>query len=69
MIVAGLIPALELFNTPGELISTPCGVTLLIKLGLAGIFLLVAAGNRFVPVPRVPAGPDPAAWRGRSGWR
>lgn len=53
---AGLILALALFNSPGELISTPYGVTLLIKLGLVGILLLVAAGNRFVLVPRMLAG-------------
>ncbi len=53
LFAAGLILALELFNSPGELISTPYGVTLLIKLGLVGILLLVAAGNRFVLVPRM----------------
>ncbi len=56
LFVSGLILLLELFHTPGELISTPYGVTLLIKLGLVGILLLVAAGNRFVLVPRMLAG-------------
>ena len=56
LFAAGLIPALALFNTPGELFSTPYGVTLLIKLGLVGTLLLVAAGNRFVLVPRMLAG-------------
>ena len=56
LFAAGLILALALFNTPGELISTPYGVTLLIKLGLVGMLLLVAAGNRFVLVPRMLAG-------------
>ncbi|MCY3687935.1 MAG: CopD family protein [Gammaproteobacteria bacterium] len=56
LFAAGLILVLELFHTPGELISTPYGVTLLIKLGLVGILLLVAAGNRFVFVPRMLAG-------------
>lgn len=56
LFAAGLILVLALFHTPGELISTPYGITLLIKLGLVGILLLVAAGNRFVLVPRVLAG-------------
>ena len=56
LFAAGLILVLELFHTPGELISTPYGVTLLIKLGLVGVLLLVAAGNRFVLVPRMLAG-------------
>ncbi len=56
LFAAGLILVFELFHTPGELISTPYGVTLLVKLGLVGILLLVAAGNRFVLVPRMLAG-------------
>lgn len=64
LFAAGLILALELFNSPGELISTPYGVTLSIKLGLVGILLLAAAGNRFVLVPRMLAGAGPGslAW-------
>ena len=56
LFAAGLILVLALFHTPGELISTPYGITLLIKLGLVGILLFVAAGNRFVLVPRMLAG-------------
>ena len=56
LFAAGLILVLALFHTPGELISTPYGITLLIKLGLVGILLLVAAVNRFVLVPRMLAG-------------
>ncbi len=53
---AGLVLALELFHAPGELISTPYGIALLVKLGLAGMLLCAAAGNRFVLVPRMLSG-------------
>ena len=61
LFAAGLLLALELFHSPGELLSTPYGVTLLIKLALVGLLLLVAAGNRFVLVPKMLAGAGPAA--------
>ncbi len=61
LFAAGLILALGLFHTPDELIGTPYGLTLLIKLALVGSLLLVAAGNRFVLVPRMLAGAGPAA--------
>ncbi len=58
LFAAGLVLALTLFHTPGELISTPYGLALLIKLGLVALLLLVAAGNRFLLVPRLLAGAD-----------
>ena len=58
LFAAGLVLALALFHTPGELISTPYGLALLIKLGLVALLLLVAAGNRFLLVPRLLAGAD-----------
>jgi len=61
LFAAGLILVLGLFHTPGELISTPYGLSLLIKLALAGMLLLVAARNRFVLVPKMLAGAGPAA--------
>ena len=61
LFAAGLILALGLFRTPGELIGTPYGLTLLIKLALVGSLLLVAVGNRFVLVPKMLAGAGPAA--------
>lgn len=64
LFAAGLILVLKLFHTPGELIATPYGVTLLIKLALVGILLLVAAGNRFVLVPRMLAGAGPGGLAG-----
>jgi len=64
LFAAGLIMALELFHTPGELISTPYGITLLIKLALVALLLLVAAGNRFILVPRMLAGAGPQGLAG-----
>lgn len=61
LFAAGLLLALELFHSPGELPSTPYGVTLLIKLALVGLLLFVAAGNRFLLVPKMFAGAEPAA--------
>ncbi len=58
LFAAGVILVLALFHTPGELISTAYGLTLMIKLGLVGLLLLVAAGNRFLLVPRMLAGAD-----------
>lgn len=60
LFAAGLLLVLELFHTPGELSGTPYGVTLLIKLALVGLLLLVAAGNRFLLVPKMLAGAGPA---------
>lgn len=64
LIAAGLVLVLKLFHTPGQVISTPYGITLLIKLLLVGLLLLVAAGNRFVLVPRMLAGAGPGRLAG-----
>ena len=64
LFAAGLILVFKLFHTPGELISTPYGVTLLIKVALVGALLLVAAWNRFILVPRMLAGAGPGGLAG-----
>ena len=61
LFAAGFILVLRLFHTPGELIGTPYGLTLLIKLALVAALLLAAAGNRFVLVPRMLAGAGPGS--------
>ena len=61
LFAAGLVLVFALFHTPRELISTPYGLTLLIKLALVGGLLLVAAGNRFLLVPKMLAGAGPAS--------
>ncbi len=60
LFAAGLILLLEVFQTPAQLVSTSYGATLLIKLSLVGLLLLIAAGNRFILVPRMLAGAGPA---------
>ena len=64
LFAAGLILVLKLFHTPGQVISTPYGITLLIKLLLVALLLLVAAGNRFVLIPRILAGAGPGRLAG-----
>ena len=61
LFAAGLILVLDLFHTLGELVGTAYGLTLLVKLALVGLLLLVAAGNRFLLVPKLLAGAGPEA--------
>lgn len=55
LLASGLINSWELLGGPGELLATPYGQVLSLKLGLFAIMVAVAAVNRVSLTPRLPA--------------
>jgi putative copper resistance protein D len=55
LLATGLINGLSLLNGPADLVATDYGQVLLIKVGLFGVMLVIAAVNRFHLTPALPA--------------
>lgn len=53
VVAAGVLMAIPLVGTPSALISTPYGRLLLIKVAVALVVIGIAAGNRWVLLPRL----------------
>ncbi|MFV0451103.1 MAG: copper resistance D family protein [Propioniciclava sp.] len=62
--VSGAVMAALILPAPATLLTDPYGRTLLLKLGLVGAVIVIAAGNRRWLLPRIHAAPDPnAQWQ------
>ncbi len=61
VVVAGLVMAVSILDSFGELTSTQWGQTLLLKSAAAGIAMLAGAYNHFRLMPALEASPDDAA--------